>query len=94
MKGTHLVEHFFHCSELCETEPRGHEIDLSHTSLAGAIRITLPQRPDAEVEERRGEEAPICGWRLRAYDEKVPTSIIVWPARVSIDTFFSNEIAW
>jgi len=42
---------------------------------------------------RRGGAAPICGWRSRPYDEKVPTSTLVWRARVSGDTVLSSEIA-
>ena len=93
MKGEHLVELFFHCSELCEVEPRGQGVDLRHASLPGAVRITLPQAPAAEVEIRRGYNAPICGWRSPAYDEKVPVSTIVWRARVTGNTVLVSEIA-
>ena len=77
MKGAHLVEIFFHCSELCEVKPRGQAVDLLHASLPYPVRITLPQAPDAEIEIRRGDDAPICGWRSHAYDEKVPASTLV-----------------
>jgi hypothetical protein len=93
MKGAHLVEIFFHCSELCEVKPRGQAVDLRHASLPYPVRITLPQAPDAEVEIRRGDDAPICGWRSRAYDEKVPASTLVWRARVSGNTVLVSEIA-
>ena len=38
MKGAHLVEIFFHCSELCEVKPRGQAVDLRHASLPYPVR--------------------------------------------------------
>jgi len=92
MQGTHLVEIFFHCSELCLATPRERGFDLQHSSLARPIRLVLPRDPGAETFVRNGSLAPISGWISRAFDDKRPSPTIVWRARISASTVLVTEL--
>jgi hypothetical protein len=90
--GSHAIELFFHCSDLCDVTRRADGFDVVHPSLPRPIRLTLPKAPSAEAEVRTGSVAPISGWISRAFDCKRPSPTIVWRTRVTGNAAFVTEI--
>ena len=80
MNEAHQIELFFHCSEHChvETCPEGYVIRTGKTQLI----LKLPDVQGASHRLCTGSTAPLLGWVSRRFDDKQPTTTIVWSAPV------------
>jgi len=87
----HDVELLFHCSEQCRVDavPGGYLVSQGEHS----IKIVLPAIDGATSSVQRGSVAPIMGWVSRSFDQRAPTSAIVWRARLSSAARLRTEIA-
>jgi hypothetical protein len=90
MAEDHDVELFFHCSEHCSVSPADNGFLLMRDETA--IRLILPQAPNARFELYRGSLAPMAGWASRAFDTRAPTSTIAWLARLTGRAVLRTEI--
>jgi hypothetical protein len=90
MKGTHLVEIFFHLSERCSLAPveGGYRIVQGATSIV----LRLPQAAGARAAVHYGSSAPVSGWVSRAFDEKRPAWTIVWRGELCATAELHSEI--
>ncbi|MGH8732690.1 MAG: alginate lyase family protein, partial [Burkholderiales bacterium] len=86
----HEVELLFHCAEHCRIDavPQGYLVSRGDAS----IRILLPQLEGWSAAVHRGSLAPILGWVSYAFDQRQPTSTIVWRARLSGTSRLRTEI--
>ena len=77
----HDVELLFHCAEHCRLEaiPQGYLVSRGDRS----IRILLPELDGSSAMIHRGSLAPILGWVSHSFDQREPTSTIVWRARIA-----------
>ncbi|MBI4205192.1 MAG: alginate lyase family protein [Betaproteobacteria bacterium] len=91
MKGTHTIELFFHCSERCRVEQTPPGYTIRHGSTL--VRLTPPQMEEAEQSVYCGSVAPILGWVSRRFDERQPTSTVVWRCRVTGAAVLRSEIS-
>ena len=91
MRGAHIVELFFHCSETCRVAPA----PSGYTVCCGArcIRLALPQAKGAEHAVHCGRVTPILGWISRRFDERAPSPTIAWRCRLSGNAVLRTEIA-
>jgi hypothetical protein len=90
MAEAHDVELFFHCSEECDVDSLAGGFLVSHGEAS--IRIVLPEHEEAQVTVHRGSVAPIFGWVSRRFDRRVPSSTIVWRARLPGRALLRTEI--
>jgi hypothetical protein len=86
----HEVELLFHCAEHCRLEavPQGYLVSRGDAS----IRILLPELDGSSAALHRGSVAPILGWVSHAFDQRQPTTTIVWRARLSGTSRLRTEI--
>jgi hypothetical protein len=88
MEDEHEVELFFHCAEGCAVAPVAGGYVLEHAGVS--LKILLPGQGASRVE--RGALAPVLGWVSRAFDQREPTSTIVWYARLTGSAVLRTEI--
>ena len=87
----HEIELFFHCAEDCQVEavPGGYRIGGDGVP---AVQLLLPSLDGALASVQRGNLAPMLGWVSRSFDSRVPSSTIVWRARVVGRAVLRSEI--
>lgn len=90
MLGTHQIELFFHCSEHCRVEPMGESFAMLHGPQA--MTIKLPPDNRARQALVKGQTTPPLGWVSRHFDEKTPTTTLVWSGQLSGTTVLRTEI--
>ncbi|MCG2578613.1 heparinase II/III family protein [Dechloromonas sp. XY25] len=90
MRGWHLVELFFHCSEQCRIEATadGYRLSIADRSLL----LRLPSLPGSRLTLHRGSRSPILGWVSRRFDEKEPTTTFRWSAILNSNTYLCTRI--
>ena len=84
MSGAHDVEIYFHCSPHCRVENSPEGYAVRHD--ARTVLLQLPQTEFGSVHVCRGETDPICGWTSPRFDVLLPSSTIVWRARLAGST--------
>jgi hypothetical protein len=90
MSGTHEIELYFHCSEECRVEPQADGFGIYRGDRY--LRLTLPRLPGAESRLYRGSERPVHGWVSRRYDQRMPSTTIVWGATVTGNTVLRSGL--
>jgi hypothetical protein len=81
MAEEHEVELFFHFSELCRVDCVADGFVATQGPVS--VKIQLPAREGATARLYHGSLAPLCGWRSRTFDVRVPTPTVVWQARLA-----------
>ena len=84
------MELFFHCHEESRVVPAGEGFVVRRGEVA--LRLVLPQAPEAKVEVHRGSLAPMSGWVSRAFDCREPAPTIAWRARLTGSSVLRTEI--
>jgi len=90
MKGSHVVELFFHCSERCGVHETADGFALSQGTAS--VQLKLPRATGAAQRIYCGSLAPIAGWVSRRFDERQPAPTIVWRCRIAGDASLRTEI--
>jgi uncharacterized heparinase superfamily protein len=90
MSGTHDVELFFHCSEHCRVDVRPDGCLLTQGAIT--VRLTLPPLAGESTQVHCGSLLPIVGWTSRRYDDKRPSSTIVWRGRLTGHAVLHSEL--
>ncbi len=90
MAGEHDIELFFHCGERCRIDrvTDGYAVGQEATTLI----IRLPHFKGGRSCVYYGSRAPISGWVSRRFDDKQPSSTIVWRARLKGEVVLCSEI--
>jgi hypothetical protein len=91
MKEEHSIELFFHFSERCHIECGTDRYEIKQ----GNNRLLLSMPETAGNAQHRlvsGSLDPILGWVSRRFDDKEPSSSIVWSARLRGNTTLRSEI--
>lgn len=78
-RGAHQVEMFWHFAEDCEACLLDGELIVSNGPVA--MQLRLPSKA-AQIELVRGRESPPMGWVSRRFDQRVPTSSVVWRGHI------------
>jgi hypothetical protein len=89
----HRVELFWHLAENCLAERAGAH-SLLVTGRSRSIRLRLPDLPGSDWRLLRGSLDPIAGWVSRRFDEKVPTTTVLWCCSIHGPAEFMTEIAY
>ncbi len=79
MKGTHLVELFFHFPGDCLVQQHGGEVRAERQQEG--LRMQLPAGGETRI--CRGQEFPPLGWISRRFDDRQPAPAVVWSARLA-----------
>ena len=87
----HEVELFFHCAEDCQVEAIEGGYVIGRQDVP-AVKLVLPVVAGASAEVHRGSLAPTLGWVSRSFDSRVPSSTIVWRARIMGRAVLRSEI--
>jgi hypothetical protein len=88
--GEHIIERFWHFSELCSVRLEGFEV----VGVNSGIEVRLEAHDDnSEVLTFLGDDRLPLGWVSRRFDVKVPTRTVVWRGKVRGTTFLQTEIA-
>jgi hypothetical protein len=86
----HEVELLFHCHEGCRVEAVDEGFLNAHKERSARLR--LPQAERARTLLYRGSLAPMAGWVLRGFDNRVPAATIVWQARLLGRSVLRSEL--
>ena len=81
MEEEHDVELFFHVSERCRVDPVADGFIATQDGVS--VRIILPVLEGAKARLCQGVLAPLCGWRSRSFDVRVPAPTVVWQGRLA-----------
>ena len=76
--GRHKVECFWHFSEECEVAVEGEKVAVRN----GRTVLSISAPEGFLVRMERGREDPPLGWISRRFDEKIPTTTVVWDGEV------------
>ncbi|MEA3195206.1 MAG: hypothetical protein QOD26_3539 [Betaproteobacteria bacterium] len=87
----HEVELFFHCAEDCQVEAVEGGYLIGRGDIP-AVKLLLPSLEGSQAAVERGALAPILGWVSRSFDTRVPSSTIVWRARIMGRAVLRTEI--
>jgi hypothetical protein len=90
MEEDHEVELLFHCHEGCRVEAVAEGFVIAHKERSARLR--LPQAERARTLLYRGSLAPMAGWVLRGFDNRVPAATIVWQARLLGRSVLRSEL--
>lgn len=76
----HFIEIYWHFAETCDVVTVGNEV-IARNGVA-ALKMTMP---DASWQPRivKACDDPPLGWVSRRFDEKVPTSTVVWSGSIT-----------
>ena len=81
MAEEHEVELYFHFSELCRLDAVAEGFVATQDGVN--LRLILPVHEGAAARLHEGALAPLCGWRSRRFDVRVPAPTVVWQARLA-----------
>jgi len=85
----HEVELIFHFAEQCRVDLVADGVRVERDGVT--LRFSLPANGTAEI--HRGSLAPLFGWISRGFDQRSPTSTLVWRAKLSAPAILRTEIA-
>ncbi|HET7363193.1 MAG TPA: alginate lyase family protein [Burkholderiales bacterium] len=88
MAQAHDVELLFHWAEDCRVDAVADGFLIERDGIR--LRLALPAGGEAQI--YRGSLSPLCGWISRGYDQRQPTSTIVWRAKLASQTLLRTEI--
>ncbi len=84
----HLVEQYWHFSELCNVSIDGQQI----TAVNDGVTMTMHLDEKFEIAICKGQNSPPCGWVSRQFDVKVPCTTVVARKTIKGTTKFVTEI--